>query len=137
MTQVRLISGMQQWVVLPFALPARGATCCNRPSPFAKDSEHFFKCAALRKISAFRRHQMVVWFIESFVHRHGGTAVNGPTHIGGDASKKHAHPHRGAVCRRRRAHPRDNTSKTPFAVSKKAAQDKHEKYEASSKKNGF
>ena len=43
---------------------------------------------SLHKFSAFRRHQMVVWFIESFVHRHGGTVVNGPTHIGGDPSKK-------------------------------------------------
>ena len=87
---------------------------------------------------------MVVWFIQSFVHRHGGTVVNGPTHIGGDPSKKqvdlririgelfvdgdvHIHnPTSG-----------NNTSKTPFAVTKRAAQDKHKKYEASSKKDGF
>ena len=31
---------------------------------------------------------MVVWFIQSFVHRHGGTVVLGPTHIGGDPSKR-------------------------------------------------
>ena len=31
----------------------------------------------------------------------------------------------------------NNTSKTPFAVTKRAAQDKHKKYEASSKKDGF
>ena len=153
--QVRLISGLQQWVALPFALPAARrdllltddeckvawrlrlllspvqtlpTRCvCNQPNPFAKDPEHFFKCAALRKISAFRRHQMVMWFIESFVHRHGGTVVNGPTHIGGDPSKKqvdlririgelfvdgdvHIHnPTSG-----------NNTSKTQFAVTKRA-----------------
>ena len=130
--QVRLVSGLQQWVALPFALPASGEArsaadrrlptrcVCNQPNPFAKDP------AALRKISAFRRHQMVVCFIESFVHRHGGTVVNGPTHIGGYPSKKqvelririgelfvdgdvHIHnPTSGS-----------NTSKTPFAVTKK------------------
>jgi len=70
--------------------------------------------------------------------------VLGPTHIGGDPSKKqvdlririgelfvdgdvHIHnPTSG-----------NNTSKTPFAVTKRAAQDKHKKYEASSKKDGF
>jgi hypothetical protein len=107
-------------------LPTR--CVCNQPNPLAKDPEHSFKCAALRKISAFRRHQMVVWFMQSFVHRHGGTVVLGPTHIGGDPSKRqvdlririgdlsvdgdeHIHnPTSG-----------NNTSKTPFAVTKRAA----------------
>ena len=75
--QVRLISGLQQWVALPFALPAARpdllltddeckvawrlrlllspvqtlpTRCvCNQPNPFAKDPEHSFKCAALRE----------------------------------------------------------------------------------------
>ena len=81
--QVRLISGLQQWVALPFALPAARRDLlltddeckvawrlrlllspvqtlptryvCNQPNPFAKDPERSFKCPALRKISMFRR----------------------------------------------------------------------------------
>ena len=123
-------------------LPTR--CVCNQPNPFAKDPEHFFKCAALRKISAFRRHQMVVWFIQSFVHRHGGTVVLGPTHIGGDPSKRQVdlRIRIGDLCADGDVHIHNptsgnNTSKTPFAVVKRAAQLKKDKYAASSSKDGF
>lgn len=72
--QVRLVSGQQQWVTYPFALPAGrpdlvvneeesklawkvrlllapmeilpSRCACSQPNPFAKDPLHFFKCTA-------------------------------------------------------------------------------------------
>ena len=87
---------------------------------------------------------MVVWFIESFVHRHGGTVVLGPTHIGGDPSKRQVdlRIRIGDLCADGDVHIHNptsgnNTSKTPLAVVKRAAQLKKDKYAASSSKDGF
>ena len=169
---VRLVSGQQQWVTYPFALPAGrpdlvlndeecklawrlrlllapmeilpSRCACNQPNPFAKDPLHFFKCSALRSISAARRHQMVVQYIAAFVHRHGGTAVMEPLHIGGDKSKQRVdlRIRIGQLAADGDVHIHNptsgnNTSLTPFAVGKPAAQRKRDKYQAHSSRDGF
>ena len=87
---------------------------------------------------------MVVWFIQSFVHRHGGTVVLGPTHIGGDPSKRQVdlRIRIGDLCADGDVHIHNptsgnNTSKTPFAALKRHAQLKKDKYAASSSKDNY
>ena len=123
--------------------PAK-SVCLQPAQPVRARTLHFFKCSALRSISAARRHQMVVQYIAAFVHRHGGTAVMEPLHIGGDKSKQRVdlRIRIGQLAADGDVHIHNptsgnNTSLTPFAVGKPAAQRKRDKYQAHSSRDGF
>ena len=151
--QVRLVSGLQQWVALPFALPASGEarSAADRRLPAPANALRVQPAQPVRQGPGSAAQDQRVpqapdggvfhRVVRASARRHCCQRAHPHRRLPVEEASRTANPHRGAVCRRRRAHPqpdlRQQHLQDTVRSDEEAAQDKLKKYEALSKKDGF